>query len=308
MQNSKFKNFIIVVFLISIFWVSKAKAAILYFEPETGDYSRGDVFLVNLKIDTEGEKINAAQIELLFPEDKLEVAEISQGNSIFTLWPQNPSFSNETGKISFVGGLPLGLEGKGKILTVAFRVIFSENEKNFAEINFSPDSQVLLNDGQGTKAKLETKKAVFTLFSKPAEISKNEWKEEVEKDKIPPEPFEISLGKDPLIFNGKYFIAFQTVDQQTGLDHYEVKEGKKSWKKGQSPYLLEDQSLTSRILVKAVDKAGNETISELPPLFPKKPFYKTSQFWLILITGLLILGSIILLLSRRLKKYLKNRT
>lgn len=302
MQNSKFKNLIIILFLISNFWAFKARAAILYFEPKAGDYSRGDVFLVNLKIDTDREKINAGQVELLFPNDKLEVIEISQGNSIFTFWPQPPSFSNESGKITFVGGLPLGFEGEGKILTIAFRVIFSENEKSFAEINFSPESQVLLNDGQGTKAKLETKKAIFTLYSKQAEILKNEWEEEIKQDKTPPEPFEISLGKDPLIFNGKYFIVFQTVDQKTGLDHYEVKEGKKPWKKAQSPYLLEDQNLTSKILVKAVDKAGNERISELPPLFPKKPYYRTPQFWLILIFALLILGSIVIRLSKKLKK------
>lgn len=307
MQNAKFKNFIIIgIFLAMSFWFLKAEAAILYFEPEEGEYSKEDVFLVDLIIDTEGEKINAAQIEISFPEDKLEVVEISKGNSIFTLWPQDPSFSNETGKISFIGGLPLGFEGDGKILTIAFRVIFSENEKGFAEINFSPDSQVLLNDGQGTKVKLTTKKAIFTLFSKPAEVPKNEWEEEIKKDKIPPEPFAITLGKDPFIFEGKYFIAFQTVDLQTGVDRYEVKEGKRPWKTGQSPYLLEDQSLTSKILVKAVDKAGNERISELPPLFPKKPFYKTLQFWVIIIPCLLILGLIILFLSKKIKKSLKK--
>lgn len=305
MQNTKIKNFIIFgTILISIFWAFSAKAAILYLEPKEGSYSKGDVFLVNLMIDTERERINAAQIELLFPQEKLEVLEISKGNSIFVFWPTEPSFLNESGKISLIGGVPGGFEGKGKIISIAFRVIFSENESTFAEINFSEENQVFLNDKLGTKTETKTQKAVFTLFSKPSEILKDEWKEEIEKDKIPPEPFEITLGKDPLIFNGKYFIAFESRDFQTGIDHYEVKEGKREWRLAKSPYLLEDQTLSSKILVKAVDKAGNERISELPPIFPKKPAYKTPQFWLTIIIFLFPIGFLFYFLSKKLKKRL----
>lgn len=304
---NKFKAKIILIgILVFGFLASNCQAVILYLEPKEGNFSKGDVFLVNLMVNTEKEKINAAKIELVFPPEKLEVVEIIKGNSIFSFWPEEPSFSNQKGLVSFIGGVPLGFEGEGKILSVAFKVNFSENETGFAEINFSENNQVLKNDGLGTETKIQTQKSVFALFSKPAGISKNEWEEIIKQDTIPPEPFEISVNKVSLIFDGQYFIAFQTIDQQTGIDHYEIKEGKKPWKRVQSPYLLEDQNLSSRILVKAVDKAGNERISELLPLFPKKPFYRTPQFWLILIFGLLISGSIIILLSKKFKKYLKK--
>lgn len=288
----------IILILLFLFWAFKCQGAILYFEPSKGEYSKDDVFLVDLKINTEKEKINAAQIELVFPPEKLQVVAISQGGSIFALWPEPPSFSNEKGKISFVGGIPLGFEGEGKIVSIAFKVISSEKEISFAEVNFSENSQVLLNDGFGTKAKLQTQKSIFTLLSKKKEVPKNEWEEKLKEDKIPPEPFEIVLGKDPLIFEGKYFIAFQTIDLQTGIDHYEVKDGKRPWEIAQSPYLLKDQSLSSKILVKAVDKAGNERISELLPLFPKKPFYKTQKFWLILLIFIGVLMAIILIIQK----------
>ncbi|GAI35186.1 unnamed protein product, partial [marine sediment metagenome] len=38
--------------------------------------------------------------------DKLEVLNISKENSIFTLWPEEPIFSNSAGEISFSGGTP----------------------------------------------------------------------------------------------------------------------------------------------------------------------------------------------------------
>jgi len=133
-----------------------------------------------------------------------------------------------------------------------------------------------LNDGFGTPAKLTLKEAVFTILTEKAEVPKEEWQEELAKDDIPPEPFEIKISQDPNIFGGKYFIVFSTTDKQTGIDHYEVKEGKIDWKRAESPYLLEDQSLKSIIKVKAVDKAGNERIAEYIP--PKKPF----PYWVII--------------------------
>ena len=82
-------------------------------------------------------------------------------------------------------------------------------------------------------------------------------KEEIEGDNILPEPFKVEISQDPAIFEGKYFITFSTTDKQTGIDYYEVKEGRKDWKRAISPYVLENQKLTSDIWVKAIDKAGN---------------------------------------------------
>ena len=99
-------------------------------------------------------------------------------------------------------------------------------------------------------------------------------------DSTSPEVFEPEIGQDPSMFEGKYFLSFATVDKMSGIDHHEAaevkrrgfvkgllkKEEKVEWKKAKSPYLLEDQSLRSKIFVKAIDKAGNEQIGErIPP-------------------------------------------
>jgi len=88
-------------------------------------------------------------------------------------------------------------------------------------------------------------------------------------DKTPPEPFELAIAQDPTVFDGKYFLSFYTTDKMSGIDYFEIKEGKEDFKKITSPYVLGNQTLEGKIIVKAVDKAGNERVAEFVP--PKKP-------------------------------------
>ena len=294
--NLKFKIIISSIFIF-LFLPLVVKGAILYFEPSKGEYHLGDTFIVDLRIDTEGECINTVKAIVGFPKEILEAKDFSTGNSILTLWLQTPKIDQKEGLISFAGGIPGGfcgpLPGEPEKPNLLGRIIFKVRETDTkleheteAKLEFLEGCQVLLNDGFGTPAKLTLKEAVFTILPEKLEIPKEEWQEELVKDDIPPEPFEIKISQDPNVFNGKYFIVFSTTDKQTGIDHYEVKEGKKNWKKAESPYLLEDQSLKSIIKVKAVDKAGNERIVEYLP--PQKPF----PWWIaILFGGLIILGS-----------------
>lgn len=253
-------QFLFLIFF-GFFFSFKTEAALLYLKTSSTKYHLGDIFLVDLKIDTQKEKINAAQVEIIFPKEKLRAIDIVKENSIFTLWPEDPSFSNEEGKISFVGGLPLGFEGEGKILSIAFEVISKKSENG--EINFSEECLVLLNDGFGKKANLETKSINLFFYPEPAENPRNELKNLLEKDVTPPEPFEIFLVKSNLVFEGKYFISFFAIDFQSGIDHYEIEEGNFLTKTKQNFYVLRDQNLKSEIKVKAVDKAGNVKISFL---------------------------------------------
>lgn len=275
------------VFVFFFAWFSVVDGTVLYLEPSTGQYFQGDTFITDVRIDPEGECINTVKVDLGFSKEVLEIIDFITGNSILTLWLQTPKINQEEGLISFIGGIPGGYCGAlpgepgepnllGKII---FRAKEIGGEPFSAEAKFLESSEVLLNDGLGTPAKLSFKNADFTILAKSPEIPKKEvWQEELEKDNIPPEPFEIEVHQTPEIFEGKYFLIFQTSDKQTGIDHYEVKEGKKDWKRADSPYLLEDQELKSIIKVKAVDKAGNIRISEY------RPTKKSFPWWVIILT------------------------
>jgi hypothetical protein len=183
-------------------------------------------------------------------------------------------------------------------------------EQPWARIKFLDSSQVLLNDGKGTPARLTKKGAVFAISAREiteklrAVIGPDIWQQELEKDNIPPEEFLPEITRDPAIFEGKYFLTFSATDKQTGVDYYQVSEqkriafivlGREEWKEAKSPYLLEDQGLRSIIKVKAVDEAGNERIEVIIP----KVGWQDILPWVILV---LIVGVVIWWIVRKCRK------
>lgn len=281
---NKFQLKIISVVIISfILFPAATFAARLYLESSQEEYHQGDVFIEEIRLNTQGEYINTVEINLSFPEDILEVKDLSKGNSILTLWIKEPTFSNEKGEVSFIGGVPAGYQGWDGLLA---KIIFRVSEKlliptsEVIQLKFLNSSQVLFNDGLGTSADLEMEQGILTILPKELEISRNDWQIELGKDTIPPESFEVEIHQNLSIFEGKYFLIFSTTDKQTGVDYYEIKEGEKDWQKEKSPYLLEDQTLKSIIKVKAIDKAGNERTVWIKPIEETK---KPLPYWLIIL-------------------------
>jgi len=127
-------------------------------------------------------------------------------------------------------------------------------------------------------------------------------------DSQAPEKFFPKIAQSETVFEGKYFLSFSTTDGMSGIDRYEVLESeneKGDWKIAQTPYLLEDQTLSSIIRVRAFDKAGNETIAEiLPPKKPKAfPYYEIGTAILV---AVVIWWLFRILKSREKKKEIKN--
>jgi hypothetical protein len=152
-----------VLFLYTVFFIlhtSTALAATIYFNPSSVNFTIGDIFTVNVLVDTEGQDINLAEIKINFPTDYLEVVSINKDNSIFTLWPEEPSFSNNNGTISFIGGVPNpGFNGSnGKIVSIIFKA-----KKTGTATLIITSGAIRANDGYGTNTFKNSNKAEFTL-------------------------------------------------------------------------------------------------------------------------------------------------
>ncbi len=138
---------IIFLFFLAGLVPLSVNAATLTLSPDSGEYNVDNILSVSVHVSSTDKTMNAASGIISFPQDKLEVISLSKNNSIFTLWVQEPSFSNSTGTVNFEGIiLNPGFTGsKGKIITINFRI----KAAGLASLNFS-SSSVLANDGRGT--------------------------------------------------------------------------------------------------------------------------------------------------------------
>jgi hypothetical protein len=269
-----------------------ASAATLYLDPDGGTYRPGDTFVVNVRLDANGECVNVVSADIAYPKDVLRAAAFSQGESILTLWTEAPKIDAENGRVSFIGGVPGGycgrIAGDPGYANIVGKIIFTVSGTTrpgiLPPIEVLPSSQVLLADGRGTPAQLLVNKATFSVASSSGQAV-NEWLDELRDDTTPPESFSVDLHREENTVGGRYFVIFQTTDKQSGVAKYELIErdtkrpefihGERKpavWRPVESPYVLQDQTLNSTIVVRAIDNAGQIREESLLP----KPGEKTS--------------------------------
>lgn len=110
-------------------------------------YTVGDNFTASVILSTGGVSINAASATITFDQSKLAVVSVARSGSVFSLWAEEPTFSNSQGIISFGGGLPTpGFSGSGATL---IRVAFRAKAVGQTAVRFASGT-VLANDGKGT--------------------------------------------------------------------------------------------------------------------------------------------------------------
>lgn len=295
-QRNSFQQLLFTLCVVGLSIVPQTLfAASLSLDPTEGSYGPGDMFMVTIRLDTTvDECVNVAMVELKYPQDWMRATVVSKGESLLSLWTDEPVIDQEHGAVTFSGGIPAGYCGRvqgdpGKTNILA-RVVFNIPGNMIGgktatgpvplHLSFGSTTAVYLNDGFGTPAKLQTTGANFVRTMVSGQL-KNEWLDVVHGDTIPPDAFTVSVEHDPNMFEGRYFLAFSTVDKQSGVHHFEVKEddpGKLDFIRGEneraefitSPslyyYELKDQELKSRITVRVYDNARNYTDRIIAPL------------------------------------------
>lgn len=146
---------------------TSAHAATLRLSPAAGSFVLGSTFDVSVILNTEGAPVNTIEVELNFPAEKLQIANPSLGKSVVQIWASPPTFSNQEGKIYFIGGIPNpGINtSEGIVQSFTFRVVAPGE----ARIAFGKNISVLANDGLGTNVLKQTSPAQFRLILPPAQ-------------------------------------------------------------------------------------------------------------------------------------------
>jgi hypothetical protein len=142
----------------------KAEAAALIFSPTSGSFTVGSTFDVQILLDTDDKSVNALDVELRFPPDKLQLVSPHTNVSVISLWTSQPQFNNEIGRVRLQGGIPRGINVNNALVgTLTFRV----KSVGTAILTFADPSKVLLNDGLGTNDLSRKEGAVYALILPP---------------------------------------------------------------------------------------------------------------------------------------------
>ncbi len=284
--------YILISFIILL--PNVASAAILSVTPPVLDSTQRDPFTILLTIDTQGQSINTIEGTIKIAPDLETPVDVIDANSIVNFWVKRPSAGRE---INFSGAISGGFTGDKGFL---FRIQFPPRDgKNVSNGLIFGQVKAYLNDGLGTAVNVTTKSFSMRAGAVESDIDEELLKLQLSaaNDNTPPEIFSPQVSQDDSIFGGKWFIAFNTQDKQSGIDHYQVQEsptGKidpSQWKTATSPYQLTDQELRSYIFVLASDKQGNERIIKVSPRNPLPVYqqYKAPIIAILIITVLFLI-------------------
>lgn len=254
-----FSSLFISVLLVSVFNISvhNAFAQNVLLESATHTYKPGEQFLVEVSVNTLSKAINTVSGSISIPQN-FTVSDIRSGNSVISIWITNPQLDAHNG-ISFAGGTPGGYNGSNGqlfsfILTSKQEGTFTLTEQNL---------KILLNDGNGTEAKSQPQTLALTISTKAGSTTTSFV---ATTDTTPPEQFKPVISKDKNVADNKFFASFFAVDKDSGIARYTISEQPYlfSWLSTSSttensPFILTNQVLPEKVIVKAYDRAGNVT-------------------------------------------------
>ena len=121
-------------------------AAKLYFFPQTADVVVGENIIVELRLDTEGEIINAAEIQGSLSNKNAEILSLNESNSIFQIFVEQPKV--EENKFTLIGGIPGGFNGVG----IVAKLNIQGNTNGKAVLSLDRNSRMLLNSENADRA------------------------------------------------------------------------------------------------------------------------------------------------------------
>lgn len=293
-----------IFFTISAHSVSAARLYLVH-QPEAP--SLGDAVTLSLMLDPQGAAVNAVEATIVF-DNQVSLQTMRDADSIIGQWIARDATTtaNVAKTITVSGVIPGGYSGNlsaywegerpGKVIDLVFRAERAGNT-SFAIKNAS----VLLNDGKGTAAEVQAAGDSVVIGAAATSENGAQGKSYVSIDVIPPDVFTPVIGRDPLIFNGNYFVSFATRDNDTGIASYAVAESPQNvdaaeyasllWQPAVSPYQLADQSLQSYVYVKAIDGAGNARVVVLPPTASFSAVNYLGGRWM---AGVILLGFVCL--------------
>lgn len=137
---------IVLAFVVRIPFAHAADPAVRLVGP-AGQVQTGTIFPVEVRLDTGGININAAELMLIVTGEGTEITRLGRESSIFTLWPEAPAINAATAR--FVGGRPGGVVAVDALIGTVYIVARQAGPVQVTLQTLA--SGLYRNDGVGTK-------------------------------------------------------------------------------------------------------------------------------------------------------------
>jgi len=277
----------ILFFILNLFLTNKIFATTLTLNPSKDSVGIGEQFYVDLMLNPENKSINAISGDISF-SNNISFLRAENGKSMVNLWVEQPKLDVNT--VSFAGVISNGFDGvidpfnqSQKLPGLITRLVFEAGEKS-GQVNFSTSTFSLnLNDGLGTEIKAPSTSSFVKIGNFVNKI--------IYENKTGGVPeLEAYVTRDINIFNNKYTLVFKATDKETGVKSVMIKEGRRDWKEIENPYLLEDQSRHSTIMLEATNFKGESIVIKIDKIpYDWKSLIQISIIVIIIITSFILI-------------------
>lgn len=140
-MKSQFISLLLFVSAFTPAVVGAANPSVLFLSPVGGTFYKGDIFSVDVFVDTQGQNVNAVASYISYPEGILQPVSIDTVGSTMEFVVER---NYGGGRIEISGGTPTpGFNGVYKIASVKFQPLTAGK----ANLSFFEDSAVLLDRG-----------------------------------------------------------------------------------------------------------------------------------------------------------------
>jgi len=212
----------------------------------------GSVFTTEVMIDTE-EPVNALDVEITYPADKLKFLRANDAGSIVSIWQSKPAVRTP-GTIQLTGGMFKPFQGKGgRITSLSFRV----ETLGEATLSFSKHN-IYAADGKGTEVFASSLPSVVALVEKGSSVPDTRETAvagaHIVDDTLP--SVVMNRIQDPITHT--YLLAFDAADHESGIRETQLRF--KKWWRYSPWYTVENPvvypSGAWRVELRAISNAG----------------------------------------------------
>src|SRR3989344_129901 len=160
--------FVSFVFVLSYIFVLsyEANAATLYFYPQNLEVFEGENAVVEVRLNTEGEDVNALEINGNLNNDSLSIISIDASNSLIQIFIEAPQTDGK--KFHFVGGTPGGFNGEG----IVGRLNLTASTVGSTNLSFNQQTKLLTNTEEGKELSVKSLPNEHKVVKKPKDYIK----------------------------------------------------------------------------------------------------------------------------------------